>query len=428
MQHTHDLINKSNKSSMTMMSFLFFAVTLLGSFGVVKYRGTSVFIWLQLITILVCVLVYKKLWIPYKSIKAIYVCLFFTTVLAQFSSMTQSYKNSAVYIYILLIPSYFCIGYLYHIAKGNLSIFKVIQTALKVMCVVQLIWCVVEIIVYKITGTDLNDFIFVKTLHTTNDASYFKLNQFMPTGFSHHPAVMAPIVVLAFLLFDSPIIKVLVCVVGFCILNSTTVIGVLLCICYELFKFFRGKYRHVRKKTIITILAILIIGIIVFISTKAYESIFATVSNLYSRISVAGYDSSSNVHKRYFTSYPDVLKISSIQQIIFGYGEGCSGYPFGVLFNQYTYLGNWSVESAIMDCLISRGILGFIFTYLFLIRTAVKGFKVNEKYTACMIIWMFQGITYQIQFDWLFFIEMIFYVAISLNYNIFDNREMKVID
>lgn len=414
-------INAMKKNKI--LAFLFCMMAFLGSFGVLKYRGTSLFILIQLVTVLYCVLIYKKVYFPLKAVRNIYICLFISAFLAQFSSMPQSYKSSAVYITVLLVPSYLCIGYLYRSARDNLSYFRIIRSALRVMCVVQLVWCVIELMTYRVTGIDLNDLIFVKILHTVNDASYFKLNQFMPTGFSHHPAVMAPIVVLAFFMFESPISKVIICVIGFCITNSTAVLGVCLCILYEMSKTIKNKSTQIKKKRLFQIFVIICFGVFLVLATKAYEPLIDLMKNLYSRIFVSGYDSSSNAHKRYFTSYPDVISISSLPQILFGYGEGCSGYPFGVLFNQYTFLGNWSVESTVMDYLISRGIVGFIVSYFCLIRIALKGKKINKKYTVCMLIWILQGITYQIQFDWLFFIEMVFYLAASLNYDIFQGKE-----
>lgn len=413
---------KINIKSMRIQHVLIFAITLLGSFGVLKYRGTSLYIWFQLISVIVFLIVYKKIYIPFRSIRIIYLSLFVTTLLTQFSSIPQSYKNAAIYIYAFEIPAYICIGYLYRIAKSDISIFKIIHSALKYMCVFQLAWCVIEFVTYYVSGVDLNDLIFVQILQTTNDASYMKLSQFMPTGFSHHPAVMAPIVVLSFFLFDNIIAKIVICAIGFCIMNATTVIGVLLCVFYELVKLLRGKYNRINKKTLICVFFAIVVVIGILISTGIYKQIIEQLTELFYRISISEYDSSSNAHKRYFTSYPDVLSISSIQQILFGYGEGCSGYTFGVLFNQYTNLGNWSVECTVIDYLISRGIIGFILSYAFLVKIIIKGKKINIKYSICVIIWILQGITYHTQFDWLVFIEMIFYTAIFFNYDLFNNK------
>ena len=70
-------------------------------------------------------------------------------------------------------------------------------------------------------------------------------------------------------------------------------------------------------------------------------------------------DSSTSAHLVYYLIYPRIVSESSISQILFGYGYNCSGFIFSVIDNRYN-LGNWSVESEIMDRLYSLGIVGFL--------------------------------------------------------------------
>ena len=132
---------------------------------------------------------------------------------------------------------------------------------------------------------------------------------------------------------------------------------------------------------------------------------------------------SGDAHRRYYTEYFNVLDNSSIPQILFGYGIGCSGYPFTEMFGQYGNHASWAVESDIMNILLSRGIFGFVLYYGMLIFIAIKGFKISYKYLCTTIILIIGGITYNIQFDWLFLINILMLYCVNNGINWFDSNK-----
>ena len=69
--------------------------------------------------------------------------------------------------------------------------------------------------------------------------------------------------------------------------------------------------------------------------------------------------------------------------------------------------------------MLSTGIVGFVLYYSWIIRIIVKGFKINWKYSACIIIILIQGITYEIQMDWVLIFEMFMTIAIKNKIDIF---------
>ena len=119
-------------------------------------------------------------------------------------------------------------------------------------------------------------------------------------------------------------------------------------------------------------------------------------------------------------SYPLIIKNSTVLQTLLGYGEGCSGYPFTQLYGQALSYSSWSVESDFINILISRGVFGFVAFYSFLTSAIWKGIKVNKKYGIVLSIFLLQGITYNIQTDGVFFIEVLLYCFIVREKDIFD--------
>ena len=69
---------------------------------------------------------------------------------------------------------------------------------------------------------------------------------------------------------------------------------------------------------------------------------------------------------------------------------------------------------------MSRGIIGFIIYYWFLIRIMIKGFKIDYRYAIFIITVLFQGFGYNIQFDYLLLIEILMYILIENRVNFFD--------
>ena len=105
---------------------------------------------------------------------------------------------------------------------------------------------------------------------------------------------------------------------------------------------------------------------------------------------------------------------------IFGYGVGCSGYTITSLYGRYADGGTWAIESDFINILVSRGIIGFIIYYWFLIRIMIKGFKIDYRYAIFIITVLFQGFGYNIQFDYLLLIEILMYILIENRVNFFD--------
>lgn len=123
-----------------------------------------------------------------------------------------------------------------------------------------------------------------------------------------------------------------------------------------------------------------------------------------------------------FTNALNIMmdKVGYIIIRLFGYGYGCSGYIFSVLDNRIN-IGNWAVESDIMDKLYSLGIVGFVLYYTFLSKILIWGYKIDKKYTIVTLAIIIQGFGYNVQWDYIFLIELVFYICIKNKISFFNN-------
>ena len=80
---------------------------------------------------------------------------------------------------------------------------------------------------------------------------------------------------------------------------------------------------------------------------------------------------------------------------------------------------NWAIECDVVDILVSRGLVGFIFYYSFMLYIMIKGRKIDYRYSIFMLTVIIQGFGYNIQMDYLFMIEVIMYLSIKYKYNVF---------
>ena len=288
-----------------------------------------------------------------------------------------------------------------------------IVNAIKMVVLVELVWIFIQLLLYRLFGVDINQLIFVDLLHLVENASFIRSWIWYPSGLSWHSAVLAPLFVMGILFFDNPVIRILIviesCVCG----NRTTLLGVMCCLLLLLLKTMHMRKIKIEKEKVRLIIAILIAAATILIVTGIGPKILIKIFG-------NGKDASTLAHFGYYSDYFTIIKESSLYQIIFGYGVGCSGYTITSLYGRYADGGTWAIESDFINILVSRGIIGFIIYYWFLIRIMIKGFKIDYRYAIFIITVLFQGFGYNIQFDYLLLIEILMYILIENRVNFFD--------
>ena len=124
--------------------------------------------------------------------------------------------------------------------------------------------------------------------------------------------------------------------------------------------------------------------------------------------------SSSTVHARYWTSVPIVTQWNGVLNNLFGYGNGCSGYPFAILYGQYDD-HNWVVECDYINNLWSFGYIGFALWYSWYGNHVFKGKKLDKKFLVLFLGLLVEGITYNVTFNWCFL--FLLFVFIEIDYS-----------
>ena len=292
-------------------------------------------------------------------------------------------------------------------------------------CTVQVIVCIAQFLLYNGAHIDLNQLVFRDILHMVENPSQYKLGVFHPSGMCWHSAFMAPIVIIAFVVCDSYFVKTLAVVDAVICNNATAMIGIGVCLgltgMFSIVDFLKRASKTVRKRTFIAISLIVVAIIPILFCTNIVPVVYDKIVDIYGRATGAVYDGgSANAHIRYFTAYPNVVKNSSIIQFLFGYGTGNSGYTMSNLYGQYVDLKSWVVETDVMNQIYSNGIIGFILYYSFLLYIAIKGYKLNRKYFILTISIILAGITYNIQFDWVLFMEFLLFLTIKFKVDLFE--------
>ena len=350
--------------------------------------------------------------------------LIISAALCYIGPLPLSYRKGALYSTFLILPSILIMAYLGKLIKANIEWIKVIKSGLKVMCLLQLVWGLIQFGFFYF-GIDINQIIFVEVLKIVDVASSQRM---VPTGFSWHPSTYAPVIVITFFLFDNIWIRLLAIFIGLICSNATTFLGTSMCVCCLIFESVsksRGKFK---QRAVLCILVAVAIFFIADLRFDILESIFEKIGDIWSRVFGLVADDSAIGHKRYFTALPQVYSISNPIQIIFGYGMGASGYPIDQLFHQFSSLElkNWQVECDIMDILYSRGIIGFMLYYYLLMYNIIKGYRINHKYGYFTFVIIFEGISYNVQYEWVFLIMMIFYFCIKNKLDFFADKSCNV--
>lgn len=351
-------------------------------------------------------------------------CIFMFHIISFISGMStdlpDSFKKYSLVMVIVLIPSYFAYTYLFHECKEDNNYLKDIVYVLKIGFIIQIMYLPIQLLFYKCLNIDLNDIFFNKILHLMNNPAFFRQGTFFPSALVWHSAVLAPMFVLAILLFDNIWIRCIILLDAFICGNSTALVGVLLTIAFLIVHFVGQSNAKIRKKLLLSIM-ILMCGGLLFISIpKGYSIIYSKVSYLLDRVLNASSDTSSAAHMSYYTLYPQIVRNNGWITSIFGTGYASSGFSITTINGQYAGLQHWVVESDFIDILVSRGVIGFIFYYVFLVYIGFKGKKIDYRYIVAIAVIMIQGITYNVQFEYLFFIELLMFGSIKLKINFFE--------
>ena len=283
---------------------------------------------------------------------------------------------------------------------------------------IQMAWVIVQYMIYTVTGLDIN----MQLFSALYSRSYIKEGGFGASGLAWHPSNLAVLLVVLFWMFDNWYWKFIVLVTAILSNNSTVIICVVTCIAINLLINKKDKVRSVKtgKKAIVVAFIAIFVMLTVLIKTDLLSIAGSRISFIYHRLFGGYYDGgSTNAHIRYYTTIPNVIARYPLIKVLFGFGEGCSGYVMTSLFGQYSNSGAWALECDIVNILWNKGLVGFFLFYGWLLSIIKRGWAVNHKYAYTMLAIIVGGIFYNIQYDWVIVLEVIIDIAIYRRIDLF---------
>ena len=406
---------------------ILYLIIFTSSFAVLQIAGRTIFLWLQILYVIIFLIMSKKISLYKDHIYNLtYVSIGLSMISALRNGIPRSYQKAAVYWFVVYTLMYIIINdihYEFAIGTGT-DIVKYVKQAFMAMSFVQLLWVPLQYVAYHFGGVDLNDLIFVKVLGCVEEASFIRDWVWYPSGLTWHSAILASMFVIDLLIFKNKIIMLLIVVDAFLCGSSTAIVGVVLTIAIEFLHWLFCEKKILNKYGYITsILAIFAVGAIFAMNPYFIDDMSKQFNFLIRRISGASNDASTNAHLQYYVDYLNIAKTSSLAEILFGYGEGTSGYMITKIYGRYNDLKSWSVESDVVDKLLSRGIFGTITFYLYLFRIGIRGRKINYKYIVLVLIIFIQGFGYNIQFDYIFLMESFIYITALYGIDFFEIKD-----
>ena len=286
--------------------------------------------------------------------------------------------------------------------------------------VIQLLWEIIQYLIYTIAGIDIN-MTFFSTFYSR---SYMKEGGFGASGLAWHPSNLAPLLVVLFWTTNNWYLKAAVIVASILSNNSTVIICVFVCLFINIILVKKEKVQIKKRSIIFAFIAVVMLVVLLF-KTNLLSITNDRVSFIYQRLFGGYYDGgSTDAHIRYYTSIPTVVMKFPLIKILFGFGEGCSGFVMTSLFGQYSNTGAWALECDVVNILWNKGIIGFVLFYGWLTSIIRRGWKINHKYSYILIAIIVGGIFYNIQYDWVIILEIILDIAIYKRIDLFSENSL----
>ena len=189
--------------------------------------GRPIYVWLELLFVVVCILKYKKYYaIKYIAINLMLLTRFLSAISAQTGNLPAYLHKSAIVQTVYALIAYLAVSYVYHAIEWNtFDTLSTIIKAFKLMVMVELFWIPLQFICYYVFSTDINKLLFVDTFHMVENASFVRSWVWYPSGLSWHSALLAPMFVIGLLIFDNLWVRVFIVADALICGNSTTLIG-----------------------------------------------------------------------------------------------------------------------------------------------------------------------------------------------------------
>lgn len=395
-----------------------FAVGLFSSLIILKISDISIFLIVVYFTFVLLLIHQKIIIIIHSQYFPYIVCVLITCVLSCFLNLPSGYNSNNVKgAFNSIIVFLTATSLIASDEVRNNS--DALLLGLKWSCRVQVIWIVLQYLLWNSLSLDINQTIFSDILGMVENASQYKGTGYIPTGLSWNAGGIAPIIFIGFFVENVLIWKLVIVVAALLTQSATLTIGIVLCallsLAHAIAHFDSNKLKRYSIMTIITLI-IVSFGLICIYNHNQdmiqneinilRDSFSYRLNGLSGKSGVA--DSSTSAHLGYFVNLPSVIAFGGILQFLFGYGVNTSGYAYSAVTGQYSDQV-WIVESDITNIFLNLGLIGFIAFYYWLLANVFKLFSKKSQLAPAFLIIAVMGVTYNLQYPWLVFIELVIF-------------------
>lgn len=380
---------------------LVFLCGFFSTFELVQLFGITIFSWLMVAFPFYMIASEKKFYFIKNNYMWTYLII---VTISESLTATIQLENKQIWIssslkkYILLLFLIISLTYIANMRNGKQMFFN----GLYYSCLLEMVWCYLQLGCYKLTGFDINMAFFgVSHMNKAN-------GKLILSGLNSNAGILAP-ALFFLILFDKRYTIKLLSVAVFFISGTSTmiicgmVIVFMITIHYIYSKKNMGKYTVKQKAMKVLLASFLLILILFTLQPDLVQNLTNNFIRLFNRLKDAidsnFSDGSTFAHTRYYTSILYVWANSNLLNIVFGNGIGCAGVPFVRLFNQYAELV-YVPESDPITFLYNYGIVGFTYIYWLIINVIIKGKKVSWKYPTFYFSVIVGGIFYGMFLNW----------------------------
>ena len=318
------------------------------------------------------------------------------------------------------------IVYIFFSQKEKVQYLAYYVKGVYISSIVQMVWGYTQI-VFDAIGQDLNTIVFRDVFHMMGEyATQYQFGRLKVSGLCWNAGNFAPLITFGYIYTKNSYLKVAFFVLGFLSGSRTLMMGLLASTAIELIATRKIKTTVSKKKVVflavtVTVIVIAFVTNIDSILKKVIE--IAGLLDIKNRVRTEG---SANTHLYYLTSIPAITMKNDFISNLFGYGPGCSGYAQSELMNFYPELDKWSIECDYVNQLWSYGYIGFAIYYYWYIKNTLSTFKLDTKYVALFITFLFEGLLYNITFNWVQFLLISIFIMSKEKIDIFKINDITV--
>lgn len=259
---------------------------------------------------------------------------------------------------------------------------------LKINFLIQLFWAYAQFIAANYFQISLNEAVHLympKTLGLSQSVS----------GLGWERAELALLLMFGFVLFKKNVLIQFLTLICFVLMQSRTafiMLGFLLLSAL----FFNDREKN--QKNMIEYMVLFFV--VIFALAFYWKPILTKLAHLWNSIIHFRQDGSGLTHAFYYMKLAEMLRRIPIIHWLFGFGMGCSGYPYSALYGINSGFV-WSVESTILSQLWSIGIVGFVFWLVWMCSQGKRAFRRNNKMVgALFFIIIICSVFYSLLCNW----------------------------